>query len=436
MLDGAATDGQLMMGRFRVREGKASPFHLHCNEDEVFLLISGTALVWCGEERHELAEGGVVYLPRGVPHAYRITSPEADLLMINTPAGIEGMLRATGRDMSTPRPPGFQVVPTRPQRSATATSSSARPVRHPNSPTMEPVMTTPTAAPGRAVRYDHHGDVDVLQVVDVPAPTPGPGQILVRVLAAGLNPGEIAIRVGALLAQFPSSFPSGQGTDLAGVVEATGTGVTAFAAGDEVLDWVRAGSLFVAGVTALAAVRALDLQAWDTVAVSGAAGGVGSLAVQLARRAGARVLGIAGPANHDWLRSVGVEPVAYGDGLADRVRALAPNGVTAFVDTHGDGYVDLAVEIGVAPERIDTIIDFAAAGRVGARTDGSAQGSTPESLTTIAEHVAWGRIVMPVTAVYPLARIHDATAEVAARHARGKVVLSTTMPDDAAALRG
>ena len=320
-------------------------------------------------------------------------------------------------------------------------------------------MTTPS----RAVRYDHHGDVDVLQVVDVPAPTPGPGGVRVHVLAAGMNPGEIAIRDGLLAEQFPSTFPSGQGTDLAGVVSAVGEGVTTVQAGDEVLgwtderrsqadlvvvpaehlvpkpaalDWIRAGSLFVAGVTALAAVRALDLQPGETVAVSGAAGGVGSLAVQLARRTGARVLGIAGPANHDWLRSVGVEPVAYGDGLTDRLRALAPDGVDTFLDAHGTGYVDLAVELGVAPGRINTIRDFAAAARVGTRSDGSTQGSDPDTLTTMAEHVAWGRIVMPIAAVYPLAQVREAQTELAGGHTHGKVVLSTTLPDDAAPLRG
>jgi quercetin dioxygenase-like cupin family protein len=111
LLDSKATDGQLMMGRFDVSEGEAPPFHKHLNEDEVSLLIRGTALVWSDEQEYELAEGGVVYLPRGIPHAYRITSAKADLLMLNTPAGIEGMFRETGRDKTTPRPPGFQVTP-------------------------------------------------------------------------------------------------------------------------------------------------------------------------------------------------------------------------------------------------------------------------------------------------------------------------------------
>lgn len=111
LLDGKATDGQLMMGRFDVSKGEAPPYHKHTREDEVFMLIKGTALVWYDDQEYELAEGGVVFLPKGVPHAYRITSAKADLLMINTPAGIEGMFRASGRDRSTPRPPEFEITP-------------------------------------------------------------------------------------------------------------------------------------------------------------------------------------------------------------------------------------------------------------------------------------------------------------------------------------
>jgi quercetin dioxygenase-like cupin family protein len=111
LLDGAASNGQLMVGRFDVSEGEAPPYHLHTNEDEIFILIKGTALVWADDQESELAEGGIVFLPKQVPHAYRITSKKADLLVINTPAGIEGMFRETGRDRSTPRPPDYRVTP-------------------------------------------------------------------------------------------------------------------------------------------------------------------------------------------------------------------------------------------------------------------------------------------------------------------------------------
>ncbi|HEY4020631.1 MAG TPA: cupin domain-containing protein [Pseudonocardiaceae bacterium] len=110
LLDSAATDGQLTVGRFTVSKGEAPPYHKHTREDEIFLLIKGTALVWCDDQRSELGEGGVVFLPRNVPHGYRITSDTADLLMICTPGGIEGMFRHAGRDLATPRPDGFQIT--------------------------------------------------------------------------------------------------------------------------------------------------------------------------------------------------------------------------------------------------------------------------------------------------------------------------------------
>ena len=113
LLDGAATDGQLMIGRFDVSEGEAPPYHKHTREDEVFMLIRGIALVWVDNQEMELSEGGIVFLPKNIPHAYRITSTTADLLMINTPAGIEGMFRYSGRDRATPRPEGFQIDPER-----------------------------------------------------------------------------------------------------------------------------------------------------------------------------------------------------------------------------------------------------------------------------------------------------------------------------------
>ncbi len=323
-------------------------------------------------------------------------------------------------------------------------------------------MTVAQSTTSRRVQLDHYGDVDVLQLVEVPRPAAGPGEVVVRVLAAGLNPGEISIRTGRLDAVFPTTFPSGQGTDFAGVVDSVGSGIDGFAVGDEVvgwsdsraahadfvvsepthlvpkplaLDWIRAGALFVVGVTAFAAVRAVEPQPGEVVVVSGGAGGVGGIAVQLARRAGARVIGIAGDGNADWLRSVGVEPVAYGEGLADRLRELAPEGIDAFVDTHGDGYVDLAIELGVDPARVDTIIDFAAVDRHHVKGEGSSQASDTEVLAAIAEDVAWGRIVLPIAAVYPLEDIREAQTELADGHTRGKIVVSTLLPAGSGPLR-
>jgi NADPH:quinone reductase-like Zn-dependent oxidoreductase len=190
------------------------------------------------------------------------------------------------------------------------------------------------------------------------------------------------------------------------------------------LDWFRAGSLFVVATTAVAAVRAVSLKPGDVVAISGAAGGVGSLAVQLSRRAGARVIGIASDESAEFLRSVGVESLAYGDGLAERLRTRVPSGIDAFIDLFGGGYVELAATLGVARQRINTIIDFAGAQKYGVKTDGSSAAASRETLATVANLIAWGEIVMPLTAIYPLASVRDAYTELARRKTRGKIVLA------------
>src|SRR5271156_1826969 len=303
----------------------------------------------------------------------------------------------------------------------------------------------------KIVQLTAYGGINQLRIVDVEKPEPEAGAVVVRVIAAGTNPGEISIREGLLKDMFPMDFPFGQGTDFAGRIDSVGAGVTGLAPGDEVLgwtdrrsaqaeyvanspsqlipkppalDWFRAGSLFVVATTAVAAVRAVSLKPGDVVAISGAAGGVGSLAVQLARRTGARVIGIASDESSQFLRSVGVEPVAYGDGLAERLRALAPQGLDAFIDLFGGGYVELAVTLGIAHERINTIIDFASAEKYGVKTDGSSAAASRETLASVANLIAWGAIVMPLTAIYPFASVRDAYAELARRKTRGKIVLA------------
>jgi NADPH:quinone reductase-like Zn-dependent oxidoreductase len=239
----------------------------------------------------------------------------------------------------------------------------------------------------KAVQFDSYGGLEVLEVRDVPRPVPADGDVLVEVRAAGINISEAAIRSGAVQHMFPATFPSGQGSDLAGVVAELGSGATGFAVGDEVIgfssrrsshaeyvtvpatqlaskpsevSWEVAGSLYVAGCTAYGAVRAVHLAPGDTVAIAGAAGGVGSIAVQLARRAGATVLGIAGPSNDDWLAGHGAVPVNYGEDLATRLRAAAASGrIDALLDFFGGGYVAMAVEdLAIPPDRVDTITDF------------------------------------------------------------------------------
>jgi NADPH:quinone reductase-like Zn-dependent oxidoreductase len=303
----------------------------------------------------------------------------------------------------------------------------------------------------RAVRFERYGGIEELQVLEVPRPRASPGRVVVQVLAASINPGEASIRKGLLHERWPANFPEGEGSDFAGLVDEIDEGVTSVNVGDEVIGWSversshaeyvsvpagqlvpkpagvswnAAGSLYVAGITARATIRAVDVKVGDTVAVSAAAGGVGSIAVQLARLAGATVLGIAGSSNGDWLSSRGVIPVVYGDGLAERLRAAAPDGIDAFIDCFGGGYVELAVELGVPVERIDTIIDWAAAEQFGAKAAGLAAVDDPAAvLSELANLIAAGELELPIARTFPLAQVQDAFEELEDRHTRGKIVL-------------
>jgi NADPH:quinone reductase-like Zn-dependent oxidoreductase len=302
----------------------------------------------------------------------------------------------------------------------------------------------------KAVRFEEYGDVDVLQVVEVERPVAGPGQVVVRVKAAGINPGEAAVRRGLLHERWPATFPSGQGSDLAGVIEEVGDGVTDLAVGDEVIGfthdrsshaelvlvdgehvvprpsgvpWEVAGALFITGTTAWAAVRAVALEKGDTVVVSGAAGGVGSIAVQLAADSGAHVIGLASAPHHDWLRDHGVIPVEYGDGVDARIRAESDGPIDAFVDTFGVGYVDLAISLGVPPDRIDTLIDMTAAEKYGVHTDGNTAGGRADVLAELAELIDRGRLDVPIARTYALDDVRDAFRELERRHTLGKIVL-------------
>ena len=251
---------------------------------------------------------------------------------------------------------------------------------------------------------------------------------------------------------FPATFPSGQGSDLAGVVAELGSGVNGFAVGDEVIGfsnlrsshaeyvavpatqltpkpaavpWEVAGSLFVAGATAYGAVRAVRLAPGETVTITGAAGGVGSIAVQLARRAGATVLGIAGPSNDAWLIDHGAVPVNYGDDLPGRLRAVAPSGrIDALLDFFGGGYVAMAVDdLKVPRERVDTITDFAAVERFGVLSAGGADAATAAVVAELAELVAQGQLDVPIAGVFALDDVRNAYRELEKRHTHGKLVL-------------
>ncbi|HTR31553.1 MAG TPA: NADP-dependent oxidoreductase [Puia sp.] len=302
----------------------------------------------------------------------------------------------------------------------------------------------------KAVKFDRYGGVDVLHLAEVARPVPTKDQVLVRVKTAGINPGEAGIREGRFDKMWPTTFPSGEGSDFAGIVAAVGEGVKGIAIGDEVIGftndrashaefvavdagqivkrpagvpWEQAGALFVAGTTAYAAVKAVSLNPGDTLVVSGAAGGVGSIAVQLARNAGARVIGLASEANHKWLIAHGIVPIAYGEGLVARIRKAAGGQVDAFIDTYGHGYVELAIELGIAPNRIDTIIDFEAASKYGVKTDGNRQGATADVLANLAGMIAAGRLEIPIAGIYNLADVRDAYRELEKHHTRGKIVV-------------
>jgi NADPH:quinone reductase-like Zn-dependent oxidoreductase len=310
----------------------------------------------------------------------------------------------------------------------------------------------------KAVRFDQYGGLEVLQVAEVERPTPLQGDVLVRVKAAGINPSEAGIREGFLHSIWPATFPSGEGTDFAGIVAELGPGVSQFAVADEVIGytavfphnlgshaefvvvpadnltarpanvaWEAAGTLYVAGSTAIATIRAVRLTAEDTLVVSNAAGGVGSLVVQLAIAAGARVIGLSSPAHHPWLKLRGVIPVAYGDGVAARIRAVAEGPIDAFIDTYGADYVELALALGVQTERIDTIANFEAPAKYGVKAEG---GSAIDSdsdrarvLADLADAISQGRVVVPIAHVYALDDVQAAYRELAQGHTLGKIVL-------------
>lgn len=299
----------------------------------------------------------------------------------------------------------------------------------------------------RAVRYDEVGGPEVLYIAEVSEPQPRDGQVVVDVEAVGLNFWDAKARSGAV--PLKSAFPRGLGGDFAGTVVRDGLGAQYFdgtyvQSGDEVLGWgvstlrerlavsaanlarkpealpwAVAASLATPGLTAVACLRAVPIGAGDTVLVGAAAGGVGFLYGQLARRAGARVIGTASPSNHDRLREAGIEPVAYGEGLVDAVRGLGD--VTAAVDAQGRATIDAALALGVPPDRICTIADYAAASQLGLVTPTSERSA--EVLQELANHVAAGHLTLSVQEEFELDDLHDAFRLLEGRHLSGKVVM-------------
>jgi NADPH:quinone reductase-like Zn-dependent oxidoreductase len=298
----------------------------------------------------------------------------------------------------------------------------------------------------RAIQFESFGGTEVLHEADVQIPRPGPGQVRVRVKVAGLNAIDGKIRSGALESMFPTPLPAIPGGELAGVVDALGEGVTDLRVGDEVLGWSDTGAyaqyalatyvalkpaglgwqdavaLPVAGETAERVLDLLGVTAGDTVLMHGAAGAVGTVAVQLAAARGARVIATAGPANQDYLASLGATPTGYGEGLVERVRALAPDGVDAVFDLAGKGALEDSITLRSGTERIVTIADFRAR-QLGITFSSSPRERSAASLAALAEHAATGKVVTTVTA-YPLDQAATAQQVSDAGHVRGKLVLT------------
>ncbi|WP_018501114.1 NADP-dependent oxidoreductase [Parafrankia discariae] len=304
----------------------------------------------------------------------------------------------------------------------------------------------------RAVMYETFGGPDVLKLREIPEPHAGAGEVRVRVAAVGLNPMDwVLSSMPEMAQQFGITLPSGFATDFAGTVDEVGEGVSGFAVGDrvygaatgraaadflvvdpagtdtllrtpvEISDEV-ASTLAVAGLTASAALAAIDVKADDTVLIGGAAGGVGVFAIQLARLAGARVIGTASEGTHDFLRQFGAEPVVYGPGLEERVREMAPNGVTAATDLFGTETAEAALALDVPAERISTV----AAGPNppgGVRATGGVN-AQPEDLKRITDAIVAGEITVPIAATFPLEQIREAVELQAGRHVHGKIVIN------------
>ncbi|MBX3093081.1 MAG: NADP-dependent oxidoreductase [Cryobacterium sp.] len=299
----------------------------------------------------------------------------------------------------------------------------------------------------KAVRYSEYGGPEVLQWVEVEEPHAAEGHVRVAVRAAGMNPFDSKVRRGGYIPGH--TLPAGQGAEFAGVVDEIGEGVTDFAVGDEVLgwantgaqaefvvvppsnltrkpaelDWATASAIGLVSNTAKRAVDSLELGPSDTVLVTAAAGGVGIPTVQFARATGATVVGTASESNHEFLESLGVIPVAYGDGEVERLRAAAPSGYTAVLDNKGGDALLTALELEVAPARINTIADRATAAEHGLTTVGGG-GKTAQELAEFARQVVAGELVIPVRKSYPVTEVAEAYRDLDTGHGRGKLVLT------------
>lgn len=301
----------------------------------------------------------------------------------------------------------------------------------------------------KAAAFEAFGPPEVLKLMELPDPHAGPGQVRVRVKAAGVQPYDVAVRAGNVPPTATVQLPGIPGNEFAGVVDEVGEGVTQVSAGAEVLGfgtllsyaeyvvvgadqvtpkpagmpWEVAGGFTAGGQTADIALEQLAIRPGEVVAVHGAAGNVGTFAVQLARQAGASlVIGTAKPDNHDYLRELGAVPVSYGPGLADRIRALAPNGVDAAVDGAGGEALRVALEVANDPHRIVTLVEHMKAAELGVQTTRNLRSA--ERLGRLAQLYADGKLAFHVRRTYSLADAADAHREMETGHGRGKIVLT------------
>ena len=297
----------------------------------------------------------------------------------------------------------------------------------------------------KAIQYSRFGGPEVLEVAELPDPHPGPGQIRVTVRAAGINPVDWKMRSGMMGGELPQTT----GRELAGVVDEVGEGASDVGPGDRVfgfaaggggaaqlavlsdyapippsLDFAEAAGLPVAVETAVRTLDLLGVTAGTTLVVNGAAGAVGSSAAQIARARDARVIGTASPNNHDYLRSLGAEPTTYGEGLAERVRELAPGGVDAALDAAGSGALPALIELTGHPDRVVTIADYPGAQETGATfSGGMGSGRALHALREIGGLIESGQFTLPVAQMFPLEQIGEAHRLSETGHVRGKIVL-------------
>jgi NADPH:quinone reductase-like Zn-dependent oxidoreductase len=296
----------------------------------------------------------------------------------------------------------------------------------------------------KAARFSQFGGPEVLEIVELPDPHPGPGQVRIAMRAAGVNPSDWKKRKGLMDQELPQTM----GHEAAGAVDELGEGVADVAIGDRVfgfsaqemaqaelvvlsyyapippsLDFAEAAALPSAIETAARALDQLGVASGSTLLINGASGSVGSAAVQLAVVRGARVIGTASPANHDYLRSLGAEPVAYGEGLVERVRALAPGGVDLALDVAGSGVLPELIELAGGPEHVITVADFAGAREHGVRFSRGDEGRAIYMLAEIGELIQSGRFSLPVAQTFPLTEVAEAHRVSEKGRVRGKLIL-------------